>query len=157
MKTTNIFSSRKEARGSLALTKSLTQVCRATLVVALSLLTLSCEEETPKDYRDGWLGSYTYSGEKSSWYIDTEEHNRAISGVLTVNALDDSSITIQLYDTYLDTINCRVDADGILTLIGNQYRFFSGKFFDEDSLYLRCANYSPGAGSETTLSCKRRY
>jgi len=116
---------------------------------------LSCEKEpTTTDYRDGWVGSYNYNGENYSWLPTGYSPTTYFTGSLTVNAYEDSCVRIQLCDSTAEEIVCKVGVDGSLKLVGNQYRGFRGNFFDADSLYFYCTNYTPGAGNAKEYHCK---
>ncbi|MBR6899859.1 MAG: hypothetical protein IKN29_06170 [Bacteroidales bacterium] len=126
-------------------------------VLLICLSALSCgKEPAPVDYRDGWIGSYDYDGERYNWWPTGSSPHYYFSGSLTVNALEDSSVRIELCDSTAEIIDCRVDKNGKLVLSGNQYRGFKGEFIGADSLYFCCSNFSPGAGAAREFHCKKR-
>lgn len=120
------------------------------LLLALPVV-VSCGKQ---DYRDVWVGDYGYTCHKYSWNPRGSGPESYTDGILRVNAEEDSCVRITICEEPESWL-CKVDASGTLALIGNDYRAFNGSFFNADSLYFHCSNFSPGAGTGWDYECKK--
>ena len=125
------------------------------LLLACSLA-VSCGKEESRDYRDAWVGEYGYTCHKYSWNPRGSGPESYTDGTLRVSAEEDSCVGITLLEESKNWL-CKVDASGVFSLIGNEYRVFNGRFFAADSMYFYCSNFSPGAGTCWEYECKRSY
>ena len=118
------------------------------------LLAVACGKEEAWDYRDAWVGDYSYSYHKYSWYPNGSGPDYYGEGTLCVRSDEDSCVIIMFNEDSLSW-TCRLDLNGILTLRGNSYRHFDGRFLAPDSLNINCSNFSPGAGTGWEYFCKK--
>ena len=122
------------------------------VLLVLPILMGSCGKEG--DYRMAWLGDYSYSYHKYTWNPYGSGPDYYGEGTLRVLPVEDSCVKVIFEDS--SSWLCRVNENGDLSLRGEQYRAFSGRFHSTDSLYVHCANFSPASGTGWNYYCKKK-
>ncbi|MCR5424595.1 MAG: hypothetical protein K6E93_07565 [Bacteroidales bacterium] len=117
-------------------------------------MVVSCGKESFQDYRDTWVGEYSYTCHKCSWNPRGDGPESVTDGIIRVDEEEDSCVRITPSGESKSWL-CKVNPSGGVKLIGSEYRGFHGQFYATDSMYLYFTNFSPGAGSVWEYECKR--
>jgi hypothetical protein len=105
-------------------------------VLMALFLTLSCEKEQKKDFRDGLAGIYTcietyyFYNEASGWVTDTLSAGKEIN----IGKLNDSSLTVTIGDYYFEAIyegNLKFTCRDCMNRPADYVRFF-----ENDSIFI---------------------
>ena len=110
------------------------------------------ETVAQKDYRDGWLGEYTYVS-KNEYWVWSETTTVYDTGALTILRDGDSSVNIFFSET--DSLLCKVSKDGLMTRTPSYTYGFQGGFVDGDSLTFIHGMHSQAGGWQKTFYCKK--